>query len=416
MRNISLSFIGAIALVSSVLLFSSGAIAGTDESRNPSVETWTNCDFQPQGNATTANSFDLSKINCNNSTVSFPGTTPNDRYPVSAFGRCRYISNATNNAFFVPLNSEAEWLAFIDNAVKIEGISLESCKICSKTSQNVVYVVDQSGSIGTGNFNNKVRPFFGNLVDAIHEEINTETSSVNNNSSLVKFSWYATDVTTQETDDSTFSNVVRTMSYDNGDTCISCGLNSAISILDNITTNSNQKTIVLFTDGQNNTPSTPSLYSDYEQKYAVYYYAYYAYQDAKTAYNKNPTADNKAARDAAYAAYVAAYNAVDAAYDALIAKYGSDSAAYNAGYKEAAADLTAAAKEIKAKGYKLIVFGVSGYNRSQLESLLKNAGMSSATNAALDEDGNQILFTSEDFDHMDNVTKSMVKTICVTED
>lgn len=307
--------------------------------RAPSVKDWPACAHQPQG--LVDSSFNLADIDCNVATVAFPGVTPADRFPVTAHGKCRYIANTTTKSLFVPLKTDTEWTAFIDNAVKIQGISLESCKVCKKTSQNIVYVVDESGSIGKTNFENEVRPFFGDLVDALHEEIQDPTADINNNSSLVKFGATSTPVTKYEKNASFFSSAARNMTYGMGTTCLSCGLKDAIDILDNAG-NSDENTIVLFTDGE-----------------------------ANMTYGNNP--------------------------DATAIKQ----------------DLEAITAEIKAKGYKLVIFGVSGYKRSQLEELLQGAGMSSSTNAALDKDGNQILFTTDDFKNMGGVTSSMVKTICV---
>lgn len=341
MRCISLKtakFLAYAGLIS--LLVGGEAEASTSSTtRVPSVKDWPSCAHQPQGNV--VSSFDLSKIDCNVGTVAFPGVTPIDRFPVTAHGKCRYIANTTGKSLFVPLKTDVEWTAFINNAVKIQGISLESCKVCKKESQNIVYVVDESGSIGQTRFDNEVRPFFGDLVDALHAEIQAPSAEVNNNSSLVQFGDASTVVAQHEKNDSSFSSAARGMGYKAGMTCLACGLKDAVGVLDNAG-NSDENTIVLFTDG------------DATMTYAN---------------NANKSAINQ--------------------------------------------DLENIAAEIKTKGYRLVIFGVGGYKRDELEKLLQNAGMSSSTNAALDNDGNQILFTTEDFSNMGGVTSSMVKTICV---
>jgi hypothetical protein len=61
-------------------------------------------------------------IDCNVSTVAFPGTSVK---PINPFGECYFLDNKSKNTYFIPLKTTGEWDSFKSHLPP--GVTLRKC-------------------------------------------------------------------------------------------------------------------------------------------------------------------------------------------------------------------------------------------------------------------------------------------------
>ena len=141
----------------------------------------------------------------------------------------------------------------------IEG---EQCPapICKRV-MDLVFVIDNSGSVGSSNWNNVIKPFLLKLIDLF--DIGSDATQVG----LLTYGSSSRSVFKLNSDKAYINRTLRASAFQSGGTCTGCGINSGIEFLKDPSTHraylDPEKIMIVITDGENwNYAGTPC--ADYE--------------------------------------------------------------------------------------------------------------------------------------------------------
>lgn len=150
--------------------------------------------------------------------------------------------------------------AFNDESYFVNAVDQCSGAIC-KRAMDLVLVIDLSDSVGEDNWNNGIKHFMETLVNSL--DIGKDAVQIG----LLTYGSYATKVLDLSPVKSTIFDAINSASYTGGGTCIGCGINTAISLLNNTATHRTDldpEKIMIVVAGSLNNQSQGTSCADYK--------------------------------------------------------------------------------------------------------------------------------------------------------
>lgn len=141
--------------------------------------------------------------------------------------------------------------------------------ICSH-AMDIVFVIDMSGSVGSSNWNNKIKPFMKDIISSL--DVGADGAMIG----FVTYGSTARKVFDLSSNMTYINEAIDSTSYTGGDTCTGCGINMGVSVLNNTDTHRTalnpEKIMIIMTDGYNTQyQGTPCV--DYTTKCTQYDYS-----------------------------------------------------------------------------------------------------------------------------------------------
>lgn len=120
--------------------------------------------------------------------------------------------------------------------------------ICKRV-MDLVFVVDISGSVGSNNWYNTIKPFMKKLINSF--DIGSDATQIG----IITYGTTARKVLTLSNDKATILSALEGADYTGGNTCTGCGINMAMSFLNDTKTHRKsydpEKIMIVMTDGVN---------------------------------------------------------------------------------------------------------------------------------------------------------------------